>query len=64
MQNRRWIVVFSQEHDDGERKKLYDDVAAVGYSQAITFAGDRLVKEGEKREDWEVRRVDSIYAGS
>lgn len=59
MNKRKWIVVFEGE---GTRK-LYR-VEAVGYSQAITFAGDKLVREGEKREDWEPVRVDSLFATS
>jgi hypothetical protein len=55
---RLWIVVFEK---DGE-KKLYR-IEAVGYSQAITFAGDKMEREtDESRTHWEVRRVDSIMA--
>jgi hypothetical protein len=57
LEKRKWTVVF----DDGKRKKVYT-VEAVGYSQAITFAGDQLVREGFTREEWEPRRIDSIYA--
>lgn len=57
MTSRNWVVVF----ESGDERKLYR-VEAVGYSQAITFAGDLMVKEGERRTDWEVVRVDSIFA--
>lgn len=50
-----WRVVFRNDVMGFQKTTV---VAAVGYAQAVTFAGDRLVRQGYERHHFAVVRVE------